>query len=113
MDRSYQDISIPIIVKTFGLLVFPIVPKSGVETVFLQPAPTQLPMRVHSRVIPRQNIQSSLRHLTDFDNFWWILLLIMSSKTYQKIRKGSAPCLMGRYLGEWAGLLSKKIGSGG
>ncbi|KAK4021836.1 hypothetical protein OUZ56_003745 [Daphnia magna] len=45
MDRSYQDISIPIIVKTFGLIVFPIVPKSGVETVFLQPAPTQLPMR--------------------------------------------------------------------
>ncbi|KAK4013876.1 hypothetical protein OUZ56_026428 [Daphnia magna] len=37
MDRSYQDMSIPIIVKTFGLIVFPILPKSDFETVFLRP----------------------------------------------------------------------------
>ncbi|KAK4017247.1 hypothetical protein OUZ56_032194 [Daphnia magna] len=44
MDRSYQDMSIPIVVKTFGLIVFPILPKSGFEIVFLRPAPTQFPM---------------------------------------------------------------------
>ncbi|KAK4004267.1 hypothetical protein OUZ56_006009 [Daphnia magna] len=49
MDRSYQDMSIPIIVKTFGFIVFPILPKSGFETVFLRPAPTQLPMGDNSQ----------------------------------------------------------------
>ncbi|KAK4013517.1 hypothetical protein OUZ56_026071 [Daphnia magna] len=56
MDRSFQDMSIPIIVKTFGLIVFPILSKSGFETVFLRPAPTQLPSG--GNLVPSFKIQT-------------------------------------------------------
>jgi hypothetical protein len=42
-------------------------------------------LRICFRVIPRQNIQSSLRHLTDFNNFWWVGSLYLENKVPQRI----------------------------
>ena len=59
---------------------------------YFRDSPSFLPKSQKWRRVPKihasfhaKNIQSSLRHLTDFDNFWWVGSLYLENKVCQRI----------------------------